>query len=66
MNSKHLAVHFAAPGLMYLALVLYFMTAISIFGTLKDIGFLVLGFVLFILGYNAWYFGKKLRDINDK
>ena len=62
MNTEHIVSRFAAPVFFYLALVLYFIAGLSILGTVTDSpSFLILGLIMFILGYNSWYVGKVLR-----
>lgn len=64
MNAKHLATNCAAPILFYLALVLYFVSGMSIIASLgKDPSYLILGLVTFLFGYNSWYFGQKFKDL---
>lgn len=63
MNTKHINQNFICPVFFYMAVVLYFMSGLSILASLgKDPGFLVIGLVTFILGYNSWYFAKKAKE----
>ena len=62
MNTKHFATNFVAPALFYLAIVLYFISGMSIVAWMgKDPSFLVLGLVTFLLGYNAWWFAGMFK-----
>lgn len=61
MNTKDIASNFAAPVFFYLSVVLYFFAAASVLATLtRDVSYIVLGLVAFVLAYNAWIFGKTL------
>lgn len=63
MNTKHLISNFISPSLFYMAVVLYFISGMSVLASLgKDPGFLVLGFITFVLGYNSWYFANKAKE----
>ncbi len=63
MKAIHLVTNFVGPALLYMGILLYFMSALSIVGSLgKDPGFLVVGLITFILGYNSWHFGMKAKD----
>lgn len=64
MKTTHLLTNFAVPVFYYLALVLYFISGMSILASLgKDPSFLVLGLITFLLGYNSWHFASKFKDI---
>jgi hypothetical protein len=62
MTVDGLNYHFIVPVFYFLAITLFFLTVVSILtGLSGNPGFLVLGCVCFILSYNAWFFGQKLR-----
>ena len=64
MNTKHLVHNFVSPVFFYMAIVLYFMSGMSILASLgKDPGFLIIGLITFILGYNSWYFAGKAKEL---
>lgn len=52
---------FIAPVFFFLALVMAFMVYYSLIHAPRDPHYLVLGCVMFVLGYNAWRFGMKVR-----
>ncbi|MCB9991765.1 MAG: hypothetical protein H6867_10435 [Rhodospirillales bacterium] len=62
MNPKHFITYFVSPALFYMAIVLFFLSAMSIIGSLgRDPGFLIIGLITFVLGYNSWMFANKAR-----
>lgn len=64
MNSKHLVTHFVAPAFFYLAVVLYFIAGMSVLASLgHDPGFLIIGLIMFLLGYNSWNFAKTMQGV---
>lgn len=61
MNTKDITSSFAAPVFFYLAIVLYFLSAASVVATLtRDVSYIILGLVTFVLAYNAWEYGKSV------
>lgn len=63
MNAKHLVTHFAAPVFFYLGFVLFFVAGMCVLAFMsKDPSFLVMGLIMFILGYNSWSFAKLCRE----
>jgi hypothetical protein len=52
---------FIAPVFFFLALVMAFMVYYSLIHAPRDPHYLVLGCIMFVLGYNAWRFGMKVR-----
>ncbi len=64
MNTKHISTNFISPVFFYMSIVLYFMSGMSILASLgRDPGFLIIGLLTFILGYNSWYFAGKAKDV---
>lgn len=64
MNPKHLVTYFVAPAFFYLAFVLYFISGMCVLGSLgSDPGFLVMGVIMFVLGYNSWLFAKDMKEL---
>ncbi len=63
MKPIHLILNFVVPVLFYLSVVMYFFSGVSILASISggDPGFLVIGFITFVLAYNAWFFANKFR-----
>lgn len=64
MKTKHLVTYFVVPVFFYLAVALYFMSGISLMATLgTSPGFVIIGMVMFVLGYNCWAFAKTMKGL---
>lgn len=62
MNTKHLATNFVAPVFFYLAIVCLFIALMCVLAFVTtDPAYLIMGLVMFLLSYNSWDFGQKLR-----
>lgn len=63
MNTRHFTKNFVAPAFFYLAIIMYFFTAICLIAAAAGApGFFVIGGILFILGYNAWGLAKGVKS----